>query len=111
MEVMGNMFTITITLPPTSAKRNKESTNEIKSGKSNFNILLSKEEDAIPLPPESPFSDWKEARRYAGPLPFTFTYNSKTAEVLIIEGVRQNWTPSTGVRDGLPLLFSGFTPP
>jgi hypothetical protein len=26
-------------------------------------------------------------------LPFTFTYNSATQEVLIIEGVRQNWTP------------------
>jgi len=49
--------------------------------------------EEAPLPPQSPFSDWKEARRYAGPLPFTFTYNPATQEVLIIEGVRQNWTP------------------
>ena len=41
----------------------------------------------------SPFTDWKEARRFAGPLPFTFTYNKSKKEVLIIEGVRQNWIP------------------
>ena len=33
------------------------------------------------------------ARRFAGPLPFTFTYNKNTQEVLIIEGVRENWIP------------------
>ncbi len=47
----------------------------------------------MPLPPNSPFADWKEARRYAGPLPFTFTYDEDKKEVLIIEGVRENWTP------------------
>ena len=46
------------------------------------------------MPEHSPFVDWKEARRFAGPLPFTFTYNKETKEVLIIEGVRQNWTPN-----------------
>jgi len=45
------------------------------------------------LPPGSPFKDWKEARRFAGPLPFTFTYNREKAEVLIIEGVREHWVP------------------
>ena len=39
-------------------------------------------------------ADIKVARRFAGPLPFTFTYNKETKEVLIIEGVRQNWTPN-----------------
>jgi hypothetical protein len=47
----------------------------------------------VSLPENSPFKDWKEARRFAGPLPFTFTYNNKTKEVLIIEGVRENWIP------------------
>ncbi|MBC6994329.1 DUF2071 domain-containing protein [Neolewinella lacunae] len=45
------------------------------------------------LPAGSPFSSWKEARRFAGPLPFTFTYEASTQKVLIIEGVRENWTP------------------
>ena len=48
----------------------------------------------INLPADSPFKDWKEARRFAGPLPFTFTYNKQTKQVLIIEGVRENWIPA-----------------
>ncbi len=45
------------------------------------------------LPDNSPFEDWKQARRFVGPLPFTFTYDRKTSKVLIIEGVRQHWIP------------------
>ena len=45
------------------------------------------------LPEGSPFHDWKDARRFAGPLPFTFTYLPKQRKVLIVEGVRENWTP------------------
>ncbi len=50
-------------------------------------------EGEIALPEGSPFKDWKEARRFAGPLPFTFTYDAVKQEVLIIEGLRDNWTP------------------
>ena len=45
------------------------------------------------LPKISIFSNWKEARRFAGPLPFTFTYKQESDEILIIEGKRQNWNP------------------
>lgn len=93
MEFMGNIFThynytttdITIT----------ENTNikEIISVQSDFKVTLDKTEGEILLPKNSPFKDWAEARRFAGPLPFTFTYNSEKKEILIIEGVRQNWTP------------------
>ncbi|MGO8056374.1 hypothetical protein, partial [Rhizobium leguminosarum] len=64
------------------------------STKSKFRITIDKTEENISLPENSPFTDWKEARRFAGPLPFTFTYNTNTKEVLIIEGVRQNWMPA-----------------
>jgi hypothetical protein len=47
----------------------------------------------IPLPAGSPVADWKEARRFAGPLPFTFTYDAAREQRLIIEGVRENWKP------------------
>ncbi|WP_017734084.1 DUF2071 domain-containing protein [Nafulsella turpanensis] len=66
---------------------------EIKSKKSDFSVLLSDASPDISLPQDSPFPDWKAARRYAGPLPFTFTFLSPSQEVLIIEGVRQNWVP------------------
>ena len=45
------------------------------------------------LPEGSPFSDWKAARRFAGPLPFTFGYDVPNARVIVVEGVREHWTP------------------
>lgn len=53
--------------------------------------FIDKQADA---PPEgSPFPDLKTARHYAGPLPFTFDYERETHQMVIIEGVRQNWKP------------------
>ncbi|MGB6221712.1 DUF2071 domain-containing protein [Haloferula sp.] len=48
----------------------------------------------VPLPADSPFSDWREARRFCGPLPFTFSPDEHRREVRIIEGVRSNWKPN-----------------
>ena len=50
-------------------------------------------DDEVELPNGSPFTTWKEARRYAGPLPFTFTCEPNSKKVLVIEGVRENWQP------------------
>ncbi|MCX8486019.1 MAG: hypothetical protein ORN53_02370, partial [Crocinitomicaceae bacterium] len=94
MEFFGNIFThYNYTTPDIQQVEGKESI-EISSVQSKFKVVLDKREDNINLPEDSPFADWKEARRFAGPLPFTFTYNEDTREVLIIEGVRQNWTPN-----------------
>ncbi|MCL5127601.1 DUF2071 domain-containing protein [Algibacter sp. L4_22] len=94
MEYLGNIFTHYNYTTTDINHYNKHHTKEISSVKSNFKIELdTSENDDIPLPEGSPFKNWKEARRFAGPLPFTFTYNDKTKEVLIIEGVRQNWKP------------------
>ena len=66
----------------------------VKSIQSKLNITVDLDETSdIPLPAGSPFREWKEARRFAGPLPFTFTYDAATRSVLIIEGVREDWTP------------------
>lgn len=65
----------------------------IKSNRSNFKVTVSKEKKDLVLPESSPFDSWKEARRFAGPLPFTFTCNDHNKSVLIIEGVRNNWKP------------------
>jgi len=46
-----------------------------------------------PLPPDSVFPTLKIARRYAGPLPFTFDYEAKTHSIIKIEGVRTKWNP------------------
>lgn len=63
------------------------------SEKSKFEVIVASNISDASIPDGSPFNEWKAARRYAGPLPFTFTYNEADKTVLIIEGVRQNWKP------------------
>ena len=94
MEIMGNIFTHYNYTTTDITQKRKGKIKEIISIKSGIKIETdTAENNEILMPENSPFSNWKEARRYAGPLPFTFTYNEKTKEVLIIEGVRQNWKP------------------
>ncbi len=49
--------------------------------------------DAAALPDHSPFSNFTEARKFAGPLPFTFDYEKQTRSVIRVEGVRKAWNP------------------
>jgi hypothetical protein len=66
---------------------------KVVSQKSRLKVEVRVDDDAK-LPAQTPFADWAQARRFAGPLPFTFTYNEKKKEVLMIEGVRENWKPT-----------------
>jgi hypothetical protein len=74
-------------------------------------------------PPEgSPFRSLRDARRFAGPLPFTFDYEESTESIVMIEGVRRNWHPepvqvrvleNTFIRDPIfqnakPILANAF---
>lgn len=94
MQVFGNMFTHYRYKTTDIHQQKEKDTLEIRSTRSGFSVLIDQSaNDAISLPPESPFGDWKEARKFAGPLPFTFTYQPETKTVLIIEGVRENWMP------------------
>ncbi len=94
MELLGNIFTQYNYTTTDILQKEQIGSTEISSTKSKFKVVIEKTAAEISLPENSPFADWKEARRFAGPLPFTFTYNATTKEVLIIEGVRQNWTPA-----------------
>ena len=94
MQFLGNIFThYNYTTTDINLIGNND-TKTISSKKSNFKIQIENPIKNTALPQNSPFTDWKQARRFAGPLPFTFTYNKKTKEVLIIEGVRTNWKPT-----------------
>ena len=44
-------------------------------------------------PAGSPFRDLREARMFAGPLPFTFDYEPETHSIVVIEGQRERWDP------------------
>jgi uncharacterized protein YqjF (DUF2071 family) len=46
------------------------------------------------LPPGSPFPSWRVARRFAGPLLFTFDYEPETHSIIAIKGMRTNWKPA-----------------
>lgn len=52
---------------------------------------LSTDEESLPV--GSPFATLHDARRYAGPLPYTFDYEAQTHSIIAIKGVRENWQP------------------
>jgi len=93
MAFMGNIFThynYTVTDIDFTQRNNRI---KVQSNASSIDLEVVINETEPSLPVGSPFSSWLEARRFAGPLPFTFTYNQETKEVLIIEGVRKQWLP------------------
>lgn len=92
MELFGNMFThYSYTTTDIEFER-KSAQLVIHSNQSHLHIEVDVSEKEVALPSQSPFSTWKEARRFAGPLPFTFSLKSP-GNVLIIEGVREDWQP------------------
>lgn len=94
MAFFGNLFTHYNYTATDIRQQTGERSTEISSRQSGFKVVIGNLAEDVPLPERSPFPDWKTARRYAGPLPFTFTYNAPKKEVLLIEGVRQNWNPA-----------------
>jgi hypothetical protein len=46
-----------------------------------------------PLPAGSPFANLEDARRFAGPLPYTFDYEQETNSIVMIKATRSRWEP------------------
>jgi hypothetical protein len=93
MQILGDLFTHYHYSTIDISLKSIATTYEVKSQKGDINILV----DTLPateLPAGSPFNDWQEARRFAGPLPFTFSFDSTKNRVLIVKGVRKDWHPS-----------------
>jgi hypothetical protein len=94
MKTMGNIFTdYNYNYVDTMISEEPGKIN-VKGLHSGFSVSVTKSDGEIDLPEGSPFADWREARRFAGPMPFTFTYREKTRDVLMIEGVRSHWKPA-----------------
>jgi len=93
MQYLGNVFTHYNYTTTDIEITEDDQLETIKSNLSNFKVTVSKEKKDLVLPVSSPFDSWKEARRFAGPMPFTFTCNDHKKSVLIIEGLRNNWKP------------------
>ncbi|MGO9110018.1 MAG: DUF2071 domain-containing protein [Thermoguttaceae bacterium] len=93
MQFLGNIFTHYQYTTTDIRQTQHDHELELRSAHSGFRIAVSTEAGDVSLPEHSPFADWHEARRFAGPMPHTFAYNPETRKVLIIEGVREHWTP------------------
>jgi len=95
MQILGNIFTRYDYTTTDIAVSEDQGERRFHSKQSGFEFAVSMSNyGEISLPPLSPFAAWGEARRYAGPLPFTFTYDEADDSMLIIEGVRSNWKPN-----------------
>ncbi len=93
MEFFGNIFTHYNYTTTDIGQTTNGNLRTIESEQSKFQITIEKTENEIQIPDNSPFTDWKDARKFAGPLPHTFTVNTKDKTILTILGVRQNWKP------------------
>jgi hypothetical protein len=66
---------------------------ETEDGMGDLDLSVTTAADVVRPPDGSPFKDLREARLYAGPMPFTFDYEAETHSTVVIEGVRRDWHP------------------
>ena len=97
MQTFGNLLTHynyhTIKVSISKSPNGVDIKTVTPQGESDAEIKVNYGVENIQLPNGSVFKDWKEARRYAGPMPFTFDYEKQTHSIIFIEGVRENWEP------------------
>ncbi|WP_290790426.1 DUF2071 domain-containing protein [Flavihumibacter sp. UBA7668] len=93
MELLGSIFTHYNYRTASIIMDEKRETTTISAASSGLLVEFCRDQPDVALPTNSPFSNWKEARRFAGPLPYTFSYLKEEGKVLIIEGIRSNWIP------------------
>jgi hypothetical protein len=92
MEIAGNLFT------RYRYRRCQVNIDEL-SGEVEYRLRTPGAEadlDVIARPGVSiaaPFDGAKEARRFAGPLPYTFDYEPETQSIVYVRGVRAQWDP------------------
>ena len=95
MTALGNLFTHYQYHTTDIGQQETDGRLTIKSRQSDFHVTLTAAVPGaeVPLPAGSPFTTWADARRFAGPLPFTFSTDAGSSQMLIVEGVRQHWQP------------------
>ena len=93
MEFFGNIFTHYNYTTTDIEQKTEGKIETITSVKSKFQVQIEDTHHEVTIPENSPFSNWKDARKFAGPLPHTFTVDENAKTTLIILGVRQHWKP------------------
>jgi hypothetical protein len=63
------------------------------SAEADLHVIARLSGSPAPLPPTSPFRSLRDARRFAGPLPWTFDYEPQTRSIVMIRARRSQWQP------------------
>lgn len=93
----------------------------LASGEVTLDLCFNDTNPDATLPESSPFPDWRTARQFAGPMPFTFSPRADGSFV-VVEGSRETWQPrpvevkswkvglfnETPLRDSSPILANAF---
>lgn len=77
----------------------------VRSRDGNGDLDVSAYLDDQSLPAESPFPSVREARRFAGPRPFTFDYERETNAIITIRASRAAWDPQPVAVDVARITF------
>jgi hypothetical protein len=94
MAVLGNWFTRYRYVRSDLRAATTGSRLEVGAPDTGFNVRVEMGSEAgASIPAGSPFATWQEARRFCGPMPFTFSWDEGKRSVAIVEGVRSNWQP------------------
>jgi len=64
----------------------------LPNGDTTLDLTFDSQTPDANLPLGSPFPDWRTARRFAGPMPFTFSPETD-GRFVVIEGKRTDWIP------------------
>lgn len=62
-------------------------------GEADLRIVAHLDSQPAPVPASSPFRSDRDARRFAGPLPWTFDHEAETNSIVMIHGHRSTWKP------------------
>jgi hypothetical protein len=97
MRLFGNLMTHYNYRLVDAAVSERDGMLEIKvqspCGDADLHVIADLASRPAPLPIGSLFRDHAEARRFAGPLPYTFDYEPQTHSIVRIKGVRDVWDP------------------
>lgn len=62
-------------------------------GAADLDVVADLSSRPAPLPAGSPFANLEDARRFAGPLPYTFDHERETNSIVMIKATRSHWEP------------------
>jgi hypothetical protein len=78
---------------------------QTQQNEADLEVVAHLEGEPAPLPADSPFATPAEARRFAGPLPYTFDYEEATHSIIGIRAMRPTWNPRPVAVDVLHNTF------